>query len=186
MVLALFALALATCPLPGAAAPRAHDVAADGSAWLLLAGPDGTCWWEVDDAGDERVIAQWAAGGATRAVALAALPDGRAALVIEDAAGWRLVVRDRHGRQERLPVALPGPPDRVAAHPGRPLLAVRTLPDRGVARVLLVDLDAARVIASVAVSASRDGLHFAPGDDRLYLGGDPELALGPDGLDVAP
>lgn len=184
MFLLLAAVAFSACPLPGAAVVRANDVAVDGSAWLLLAGPSGTCWWEVDDAGDEHVLARWETGSASRAVALAALADGRAALVLEDAQGWRLAIRDRTGRQDTLSVTLSGPPARLVAHPDLPLLAVRTLPDRGTARVLLVDLAEARVVASVAVHAGRDGLHFAPGDDRLYLGGYPELAIGPAGLAV--
>ena len=177
MLFALLSPAFASvCAAPTV---RSYDLAPDGSTWLLSADAESICWWIVDDNGDDRVAAHWSAVGTRRPVAIEALADGRALLVVEDATGWQLMVRGVSGDQDLLPIRLSAPPDRIVAHPLLPLAAIRSPEAAGDVRVVLVDLDLGRVVATVTVTAAHADMRFVRGDDRLYLGG---LVLGPDGI----
>lgn len=185
MLLLLSVLASAApCPKPEAAAVRGWDVAPNGDAWTLATAAGTTCWWSIDDDGDARVVATWRADAERRPVALAALADGRAALILEDASGWRLAVRHPAGGSQNLAVRLEEPPARLVAHPSLPLVGVVSVADRGIVRVLLVDVMEERVVASATVDRARGAVHFRAQDDRLYLSGSPELAMAADGMRV--
>lgn len=168
MLVVLAALA-ADC-LPDASVQRDRTIAPDGSVWLLTADAAFVCWWVVDDNGDEHVASRWDMRGPRRPVAIEALSDGRALLVLEDEDGWELGVRAIGGAHHLLDIELPGPPTELVAHPEVPLAGVRIPLDANRSVVWLVDVNEERVSATAAVDASAD-LGFASGDTRLRAGG---------------
>ncbi len=159
------------CPPP---APPPADVGSDGTAWLIVRDDVRSCLVAVTEDGDNVVVARWPRAGSTAPVAVAAVFDGRAALVRPSGARWRLSIRDLNGVEVPLSVWLPSPPDAVLAHPTLPLVAVRMIRPEGHARAWLVDVDRGSVVAMGSVSA-RDLMTF-PSDAGVLRVGDELLA----------
>lgn len=157
-MVAVLALAAHAAPCP---APDAADatVAADGAAHILAADDAVACWWIVDDGGDARVAARW--DPARRApVALVAVADGRAAVVLVEPGRVRLGVRAEGGGERRL-LDLPGVPDRMIAHPTRGVVA---LVWRGAADLVwVVDLDTGALSATTVAAGEGARLRFDDG-----------------------
>ncbi|MFN7142763.1 MAG: hypothetical protein ACK4YP_03235, partial [Myxococcota bacterium] len=146
-MVALLALAAHAAPCPPPDASTA-TVASDGSAHVLAADASVACWWIVDDGGDARVAARW--DPTRRApVALVAVPDGRAAVVLVEPGRVRLGVRAEGGGERRL-LDLPGVPDRLLAHPSRPVVAL--VWSASADRVWVVDLDTGTLSATTVAA----------------------------------
>lgn len=167
----LLSSALAAPCAEADAPPLDRDVAPDGSTWLLVAGEGQVCWWAVDDNGDGTVLARWGAAAARRPVAIEALADGRALLVMAGPSDWRLAVRSTTGVRTDLGIDLPAPPDRLLGHPDLPLVAVRMHRDARTDVVWVVDVLRGEVCASTHVPVNEEALSFHQGDRRLFVAG---------------
>ncbi len=165
-LIASLAEASDACPAP---APPPADVGSDGTAWLIVRDDVRSCLVAVTEDGDNVVVARWPRAGGTAPVAVAAMFDGRAALVRPSGGRWRLSVRDLNGVEAPLAVWLPSPPDALLAHPTLPLVAVRMIRPDGHARAWLVDVERGAVVAMGSVSA-RDLMTFPSDAGVLRVG----------------
>jgi hypothetical protein len=140
-VLASFAFAT-TCPVPDASAPVGPvTLSADGAAHVLTHDAAQACWWIVDDRGDPRLGAHWERAWRDPLM-LAALFDGRVAVIFREAGKLALAVRDARGSERHYGLLFAEAPQHLLAHATLPVVAL-VWPD-GSARV--VDVESGRVL----------------------------------------
>ena len=183
MLVLLAAKALAAGPCPAPNEPETiildEDAAPDGAEFVLTEAPDSVCWWVVRTGQRAEVVHRWSLE-ARFPSRVEALPDGRAVFVMND---LRLQVRHPADKEYRnLELTLPGKPDVVLAHGHRDWLAVTIPVDAATARVLLIDVDRERALASIALSSDDLSLSFLQNNDALFLDGAHSLVLSESGF----
>jgi hypothetical protein len=155
------------------------DLTPSGAVYVLTEAAAFVCWWSVDDAGAATVEHRWSRDGRVP-TRVEALPDGRAAFVMND---LRLQVRHPDDVEYRnVSLELPGKPDVVLGHGRRDWLAISVPVDNDTDRVLLVDVDRERVVASIALPSLALALSFLADRDVLYLDGEHSLVLSEEGF----
>jgi tricorn protease-like protein len=181
VLLALHAFAGERCRAPDPLAALDEDDAADGVTYQLVENDHVVCWLVVADLAPTRIVHRWSRKD-RYPVRIEALPDGRAALVMND---LRLQVRNVDDERYRnLDLYAPAYPTHVVGHPTRDWLAVTTPAGPGTTRVSVLDLDRERVIAAVALPEHDLALSFLSGDDVLWLDGAHALELTETGLQL--
>lgn len=179
LLLASLAFAASRCPNPDPLAPLDADEAPDGSTYQLVTDGKVVCWLVVADLRPTRVVHRWTVRD-RHPLRIEALPDGRAALVMND---LRLQVRNvDDDRYRNLDLYVRAVPERLIGHPGRDWLAVTIADGADTTVVSVLDLDRERVLASVAMPSAELGLSFTDGADVLWLDGAHALTLTENGL----